>query len=1093
MKAIGKLVYTNLELPFYLLLLTFILSSIGRAAVHLNVQGPQGSGSFGSSIVTLPNGNVVVTDPGYDSPTTAGVGAVYLYNGASAQLISVIVGDNELDSIGNFGVTVLANGNYLIISPNWHGNKGAVSFCNRSTGCSGSVSSANSLIGLVGGTPGDRVGSFRATVLSNGNYVVPSPNWGGQSGAVTWGNGTVGVLGEVSASNSLVGTSPGDRIGTGINGTNGVSPLSNGNYVVISSSWSNNIGAATFCNGGSACSGMISSANSLVGTSPGDSVGLGGIQELTNGNVVIRSPFWSDGVNSDVGAVTWASGTSGVTGVVSATNSLVGSTHNEAVGFITPLTNGNYVVLGARGATFGNGSMGVTGVVSATNSLVGNNFSFSRVVALTTGNYVVVCPNWNNGSISGAGSVTLGNGISGTVGTISPSNSLVGDGINGSVGSDGVVPLANGNYVVRSSFWNSSRGAVTFGNGSTGITGSISLANSLVGSTSGDRVGFDGVTALSNGNYVISSASWDNGQAFDAGALTFANGTTGIAGEISAANSLIGTHASDHVGQNSALALPSGNYVAGNPDWNAKRGAALFGNGTTGTFGSVSDSNSLVGSNINDNVGEVINILTNGNYVVVSHQWAGGRGAVSLGNALSGIVGEVSSSNSLTGSSTNDNVGGGNNFAGVIPLSDGNFVVSSPNWSGNFGAVTWVNGTIGLIDSVSPSNSVVGSTASDLISNGAVGRPGVTAFSSGHYAVFSPVWDNATVSNAGAVTLGRPGTPIAGQVSIHNSVLGTQASLGTTLVFAYDAVNSQYVVGEPHANIVTFFRYSSPFDFDGDGKTDISIFRPNGATGGEWWYQRSSDLQVSAFQFGSSTERIVPGDFTGDGKADLAFFRPSTSQWFVMRSEDGTFFAFPFGTTGDIPAPADYDGDGKMDAAIFRPSNNLWVILKSSDGQAIFVTFGASGDQPVPADYDGDGKADIAVFRPSGFTPGAAEWWILRSSNQSVLALQFGSSTEKAVPGDWTGDGKADVAFYRPSTGSWFVMRSEDFSFFSFPFGTTGDIPSPGDYDGDGKFDAAVFRPTGSTWFINRSGGGQTIQQFGLSSDTPVPNAYVRP
>ncbi|HMS39956.1 MAG TPA: FG-GAP-like repeat-containing protein, partial [Pyrinomonadaceae bacterium] len=172
----------------------------------------------------------------------------------------------------------------------------------------------------------------------------------------------------------------------------------------------------------------------------------------------------------------------------------------------------------------------------------------------------------------------------------------------------------------------------------------------------------------------------------------------------------------------------------------------------------------------------------------------------------------------------------------------------------------------------------------------------------------------------------------------------------------------------------------SPFDFDGDNKTDIGIFRPNG---GEWWYLRSSDGQNRAFPFGLSTDKLVPADFTGDGKNDVAFWRPSTGFWYVMRSEDNTFYAFPFGTNGDIPAPGDYDGDGKADVAVFRPSNATWYINKSSGGTTI-QQFGAAGDLPNVADYDGDGKTDIAIFRPNGTN--GAEWWILRSSNGSVFA-----------------------------------------------------------------------------------------------------------
>ena len=285
--------------------------------------------------------------------------------------------------------------------------------------------------------------------------------------------------------------------------------------------------------------------------------------------------------------------------------------------------------------------------------------------------------------------------------------------------------------------------------------------------------------------------------------------------------------------------------------------------------------------------------------------------------------------------------------------------------------------------------------------------------------------------------------------------------------------------GDPAATV------QAPFDFDGDSKTDLSIFRPGQ---GEWWVSKSSNGGNFATQFGTATDTVVPADFTGDGKTDVAYWRPSTGFWYVLRSEDFTFYAFPFGAGGDVPVPADFDGDGKADAGVFRPSAATWYISRSSGGTMI-QQFGLTTDKPVPADYDGDGKADLAVYRPTGAN--GAEWWISKSSG-GTFATQFGSSTDKAVPADYTGDGKADVAFWIPSTGQWFILRSEDLTYYAFPFGGSGDAPVPGDYDGDGKMDAAVFRPSNSTWHANRSTAGVLIQQFGQAGDVPLPNAFVR-
>lgn len=279
-------------------------------------------------------------------------------------------------------------------------------------------------------------------------------------------------------------------------------------------------------------------------------------------------------------------------------------------------------------------------------------------------------------------------------------------------------------------------------------------------------------------------------------------------------------------------------------------------------------------------------------------------------------------------------------------------------------------------------------------------------------------------------------------------------------------------------------------DFDGDQKTDISVFRPTGGSGGaEWWYINSGTSAAGAAGFGTSSDIPVPADYTGDGITDIAFYRPSTGFWYVIRSEDSSFYGFPFGNSTDKPVAADFDGDGKADTAVYRASAGTWYVLRSSDGQISVVPFGISTDKPAVADYDADGKADIAVFRPNGAS--GAEWWLLRSKD-SVIGIGFGASTDKPIPGDYTGDGKADVAFFRPSNGTWYILRSDDFSFYAFPFGTNGDVPSPGDYDNDKIFDAAVFRPSANVWYMSQSRDGFKATPFGTTGDSPLPSTIVK-
>ena len=88
---------------------------------------------------------------------------------------------------------------------------------------------------------------------------------------MTWGNGTTGISGIVSDANSLVGQGSGGKISSsrGLGKLRRITPLSNGNYVV-DSSWNGERGAATWGNGSTGVSGMVSAANSLVGSNPDD-------------------------------------------------------------------------------------------------------------------------------------------------------------------------------------------------------------------------------------------------------------------------------------------------------------------------------------------------------------------------------------------------------------------------------------------------------------------------------------------------------------------------------------------------------------------------------------------------------------------------------------------------------------------------------------------------------------------------------------------------------------------------------------------------------------------------------------------------------
>ena len=275
------------------------------------------------------------------------------------------------------------------------------------------------------------------------------------------------------------------------------------------------------------------------------------------------------------------------------------------------------------------------------------------------------------------------------------------------------------------------------------------------------------------------------------------------------------------------------------------------------------------------------------------------------------------------------------------------------------------------------------------------------------------------------------------------------------------------------------------FDFDGDGRADIGVFRP----GSSIWYQLlGQNYQFSAINFGSPGDIVAPADFDGDGKTDLAIYRPASATfWYAASSSGNAFRAVQWGASGDIPLPSDVDGNGKDDFVVYRASNNSWYRLTDGGISSVFV-FGTSGDKPLIGDFDGDGKSDYAIYRPS-----TGQWWYAASSaNNAFRATQWGIAEDIPVPADYDGDGKTDLAVYRPSSGVWYILNSANSSATIIQFGVSTDKPVAADYDGDGKADIAVYRPSTGEWYLLRSTAGFFGLQFGLSEDTPIPNALIR-
>ncbi len=787
--------------------------------------------AVGEALTALPNGGYVVLSPLWTNGAALYAGAVtWGAPGGSTGAVATgnsLVGSRSYDYVGRNGLQIVGDGNYLVSSPLWsaadnpargrflkNNPNGAVTWVDGSTGrvfgsagAGAAVGSNNSLTGHAGQLMGSLNGGSTSTVTASYNYVGP------------------GNYSEQTSSRTVVASS----------GAN-VRLLQNGNYLVVSNVWNSNRGSVSFGRADTGTAGVVSAANSLVGASSGDSQSMS-IVELADSHYAVVMPFADLGA-TDGGAVTWASGDSGEVGVISQARSLYGTQHSARVG---------------SGGVLPVGTLGGDGLRS---------------------NYIVLSPQWGNRS-SGTSTVSYGavtwvdgstgrpSGAAGQGAAVGAANSLVGSHAGDYVGSyhyanyrnpgnsnnsgftvvglwdarlNGTVDvLANGDYVVRSPSWDGGKGAVTWAGGDSGIAGTVSAANSLVGSvadqvvvttstetragisvtdsrhelrTTGDHIGLSG-QALSNGNYLVVSPYWDNGR----GAITLV-GSGSPTGAVGAGNSVVGSTGDSFTDAHRVQLDAPGDRLglARSTQWGTPTVSEASGGRSTTTWLPIgpyttsstyqvytnyyyNPSSTFVGYNnsVGSTVTPVVRELANGNVLVASPGWNDGAeagvGAVTWINGSTGELadgstgGVLSADNSLVGSHAGDLLGNNlRNTSGFAAVGADNFLLINTQWHGQRGAVTWGSGSAGVSGVVSAANSLVGEAENERVGSG-----GVTPLADGNAVVLSPFWGlaSANYNMYGAPMSRGAATWVDGQTGLlHSGASGGAASAANSLVGA---------------------------------------------------------------------------------------------------------------------------------------------------------------------------------------------------------------------------------------------------------------------------------------------------------------------
>lgn len=355
-------------------------------------------------------------------------------------------------------------------------------------------------------------------------------------------------------------------------------------------------------------------------------------------------------------------------------------------------------------------------------------------------------------------------------------------------------------------------------------------------------------------------------------------------------------------------------------------------------------------------------------------------------------------------------------------------------------------------------NAAPGVNAGVLFGFGATGGTS-GSFSAGPFAVTPTQVANmrAHLFYVNMHTVNFGGGEIRGQLKQANTVFDSDGDGRTDITVFRQSVNTFYTL-RSLTNTLESNVFGSgagdnwlnnTCDFDGDGRGDALLIELDAAGKAYWTIVQSGTNTIRNVQWGDFAAGVLDtlaiGDYDGDGRQDIAVFRRSTGVWYIIDSSTGTSRAEVFGTVNDFPSVGDYDGDGKADLTAVRieSGQRVWYIRNSSTGTVRREVFGTSATDGVfffaQVDVDGDGKQDVMVNRT---VSGQRVFFILRSSDSAVQTVTWGlAPSSTALFGDYDGDGKTDFVSRLVTGGvmTWNILQSSNGAHRSVDWGTTGD------------------------------------------------------